>query len=200
VAALVISQMAYLIGIRLGAVAEVWILGNLTAENFHAELVASYWGLPLGTWAWREPPSVISNNRKDLSIEYCPPMQRRLVLVLVSVMVCAAFFVALPTAEAVPPSDTGQWVNVLDEQDGRWNVIATTEDGSTAIAGQDFPSISPVSITRDSGWSWSTLSALPDALWNDLALSSNGTVMAMSGTVSGQSRVWISRDGGDTFS
>ena len=83
----------------------------------------------------------------------------------------------------------------------RWTSVATSANGLVDIAGHDFPaqSASKVHITRDGGATWAILSGSPVALWHDIAMSADASVVAMTGTVSAQSRLWVSTNSGTSF-
>jgi hypothetical protein len=108
-----------------------------------------------------------------------------------------------PEVRAAIPGVTYRWQLVSAATNGneRWSAVATSADGAVAIAGYDVPDGAPhqVRITRNGGVTWSALTGAPSALWSDLAISANGSVFAMAGTVSAQSSVWISRSGGASF-
>jgi len=121
---------------------------------------------------------------------------------LLALLVVAA---ALPgrTAPAAATDDLGawEWRRSLVGPDLRWSTVATSADGLVAIAGHDYPLDSPagVHITRDGGTTWATLSSSPIALWHDVAVSADASVVAMTGTVSAQSRLWVSTNSGTSF-
>lgn len=80
----------------------------------------------------------------------------------------------------------------------RWSAVATSADGSVAIAGYDLAN-NKVRITRDSGATWSELASSPSASWNDFAMSADGTTIVLAGSVGTVGNIWVSSDSGATF-
>jgi len=124
---------------------------------------------------------------------------RRLGLVLLLLAATGSFPVLVP--EAAAQGRSYEWRTSLSAT-GRFTAVATSIDGSIALAGRDFPLDSPekIRITRDGGGTWASLANSPTALWSDVAMDDDGSVMALTGEASGQSTLWLSHDGGTSFS
>lgn len=102
-------------------------------------------------------------------------------------------------AQAVAPADLSyQWQRTLSAP-GRWKAVASSSDGSIAIAGYDLTA-NKLRVTENAGVSWAELTTSPTASWADLAMSDDGTVIVAAGVaVSGQSSLWISTTSGNSF-
>jgi hypothetical protein len=100
--------------------------------------------------------------------------------------------------QIVGSSDRGaSWKSLA--QEGTWNRVAFSRDGSCLLAARSDDQ--SLNLSKDGGASWKKLDAAGNRVWRSLACANGGQLLAGVGSDTGMDvyRVFVSRDGGATW-